>query len=406
MLPIHPQPLSDELLTSWMVRLAFANGFALHTFYSNLLGYRAAIWNRDSDRHPPSALLDCLSSATRRPVEELRGLTLGCYEGFIFEHFFVSGDVPFLLPTGLYHRIRRRAGIQFCPICIRLDPAPYYRRHWRLALSTVCTAHDCFLEQTCPSCGAPVVFHQHGIGRAKIISGSALSICSKCNFRLGDTQPRLTGCADNAAGRMLLTITRAVQLGEWNGFFQRLPLSLSFFTGLRVLLGLICGRHGGRLRTVLSGTIGIEIAPVAHLDFEYQSLEVRYALLHAAAALLVHWPALFHDTCSRAKLTRSRLTDSFSTMPYWLRMEVDQYLDTRPYLPPIEEVASAACYLQGAGMAVSGSSLGALLGLKRDFARRAFVQWKECQPEAPSACPGPRAPCHAPRDPCSFRQEK
>lgn len=34
MLPIHPQPMSDELLTSWMVRLAFANGFALHTFYS------------------------------------------------------------------------------------------------------------------------------------------------------------------------------------------------------------------------------------------------------------------------------------------------------------------------------------------------------------------------------------
>lgn len=218
-------------------------------------------------------------------------------------------------------------------------------------------------------------------------------MCSKCDFNLCDTQPRLTVRADNAAGRLLLTITRAVQLGDWNGFFQRLPLSLSFFTGLRVLIGLICGRHGGRLRAVLSGTIGIEIAPVAHLDFEYQSLEVRYTLLCAAAALLVHWPLLFHDTCGLAKLTRSRLTDSFSTMPYWLRTEVDQYLDTRSYLPPAEEVASAACYLQSAEVAVSGSSLGTLLGLKRDVARRVFVQWKECQPEAPGACPEPRPPC-------------
>ena len=102
---------------------------------------------------------------------------------------------------------------------------------------------------------------------------------------------------------MLLAITLAVQLGDWNGFFRRLPLSLSFFTGLRVLLGLICGRHGGRLRAVLSGMIGIEVTPVAHLAFEYQSLEVRYALLRAAAALLVQWPALFHNTCSLAKLT-------------------------------------------------------------------------------------------------------
>lgn len=405
MLPIHPHPFLDELLTSWMVRLAFANGFALHTFYSNLLGYTAPIWNRDSDRHPPSALLCCLATATGRPVEELRSLTLGCYEGFIFEHFAVSGDVPFLLPTGLYHRIRRRAGIQFCPSCLKLDPAPYYRRHWRLAISTVCTAHDCFLEQTCPSCGSPVVFHQHGIGRSKLIAGSALSICSKCNFRLGDTQPRRTGCADSAAGQLLLTISRSVQLGDWDGFFQRVPLSLSFFTGLRILLGLLCGRHGARLRSVLSGTAGLEIVPVAHLDFEYQSLEVRYALLLAVSTLLVHWPTRFHEACSLAKLTRSRLTDSFSTMPYWLRTEVDEYLDTRPYLPPLEEVVSAASYLQNVGVPVSGPSLGDLLGLKKDVARRAYMEWKAGDAEIPLPVSG-RGLDSGLSAPSSFRQEK
>lgn len=392
MLPIHPQPLHDELLTSWMVRLAFANGFALHTFYSSLLGYRASIWSRDSDRHPPLELLNCLSAATGKPLVTLKNFTLCCYEGLIFEHFQFNGDVNFLLPTGLYHRTRRRAGVQFCPLCLKLDTVPYYRRHWRLALSTICSAHDCLLEQTCPSCGSPIIFHQHGIGRSKSIPDSALSICSKCFFRLGDTPPRHAGCADSAAGQSLLTMTRTVQLGDWDGSLRPEPMSLAFFSGLRVLLGLICGRHGAQIRSVLSGTIGMEIDPVARLDFEYQPLEVRYASLLAAMALLVNWPLRFHEVCWSAKLTRSRLTDAFSSMPYWLRMEVDQYLDTRTYIPPPEEIASAAFYLQVSGMPVSGSTLGPLLGLKRDAARRACVQWKAAQMGSPRAFIHPRTP--------------
>ncbi|WP_156038866.1 TniQ family protein [Chromobacterium haemolyticum] len=39
MLPMHPQPQPREILSSWMVRQAFANGFMLHTFYDKLLGY-------------------------------------------------------------------------------------------------------------------------------------------------------------------------------------------------------------------------------------------------------------------------------------------------------------------------------------------------------------------------------
>ncbi|SBW83720.1 hypothetical protein PVE_R2G0005 [Pseudomonas veronii 1YdBTEX2] len=391
MLPIHPQPLPDELLTSWMVRLAFANGFALHTFYSGLLGYREPIWNRDSDRHPPLALLACLSKATGKSVGELQGLTLSFYEGLVFEKFLINGDVPFLLPAGLYHRTRRRAGMQFCPQCLKLDSMPYYRRHWRLALSAVCTAHDCLLEQNCPSCGSPIIFHQHGIGRSKHISQSALSICSKCNFRLGDTEPRPAGCAERAAGRLLLTMTRMVQLGYWDGSLQSSPLSLSFFAGLRILLGLLCGRHGARLRGVLSNAIGTEIRPVAHLDFEYQSVEVRCALLLAAITLMTDWPSRFHEACSSAKVTRSRLTDTFSVMPYWLRVEVDQYLDTRTYVPTAEEIAAAASVLQRTEIPVSTSSLGALLGLKKDLARSAFVLWTAEQTSAPCAslfCPG------------------
>jgi len=92
-------------------------------------------------------------------------------------------------------------------------------------------------------------------------------------------------------------------------------------------------------------------------------------------------------------------------MPYWLRTEVDEYLDTRPYLPPAEEVASAASYLQNAGVPVSGPSLGTLLGLKRDVARRAYVEWKTGEKEIPLpvSAHGLGGGLSAPS---SFRQEK
>lgn len=383
MLPIHPQPLPDELFTSWMVRLAFANGFALHTFYSSLLSCRESIWNRDSDRHPPVVLLNCLSTATGKSIDELRNLTLSSYEGQVFEKFLISGDVPFLLPVGVYHRTRRRAGIQFCPQCLKLDQVPYYRRHWRLALSAVCPEHNCLLEQSCPSCGSPIIFHQHGMGRLKYISESALSICSKCYFRLGDTEPRPSLWTDSAAGRLQLSMTRMVQFGNWDGSLQPVPLSLSFFGGLRIILGLVCGRHGARLRAVLSKAIGTEICPVANLDFEYQSVDVRCTVLLAAMTLLVEWPLRFHEACSSANVTRSRLADTFLVMPYWLRIAVDQYLDRRIYVPPAEEVAAAASFLQKAEITVCTSSLGALLGLKKDLARRAFLLWQVDHTAAP-----------------------
>ncbi|WP_216891719.1 TniQ family protein [Pseudomonas putida] len=367
MLPIHPNPLPDELFSSWMVRLAFANGFALHTFYSSLLGFKEPIWNRDSDRHPPIALLNCLCTATGKPIDLIKALTLSFYEGQVFESFPVNGDVPFLLPVGLYHRTRRRAGIQFCSQCLKLDPAPYYRRHWRLALSTVCSLHDCMLEQSCPSCGSPIIFHRHGMGRSKRIYQAALSTCSKCCFSLDSAEPRPTKCANSSEGRALLAMTHMVQHGCWDGSLQSEPLSLSFFGGLRIILGLVCGRHGARLRAVLSSELGRDICPLAHLDFEYQPVEVRYALLLAAFSLLADWPLRFREACKSAKVTRSRFADAFSIMPYWLRMAVDQYLDTRIYLPPAEEVAAAARYLQRADAPVSTSSLGALLGCKRSM---------------------------------------
>lgn len=76
LLPLHPQPRPGEILSSWMVRLAFSNGFPLHTFYDKLLEYRAPIWNRDIDRHPANELLSILARNSGQRKSSLKSLTL------------------------------------------------------------------------------------------------------------------------------------------------------------------------------------------------------------------------------------------------------------------------------------------------------------------------------------------
>jgi hypothetical protein len=163
---------------------------------------------------------------------------------------------------------------------------------------------------------------------------------------------------------------------QWSGGPLGLCSSLSFFNGLRILLGAIAGRHGGRVRAALSERIGLCIETEPHLDFEYQSVLVRFNLLTAGLWLVLDWPSRFLKVFQEAGFTRSRFFDSLHLHPYWLQSQVALHMDTRPYLPSTEEVAAAANHLVTQNIGVTTDSLGALMGIKRDVARKALMLWR------------------------------
>lgn len=376
MLPIHPQPNQDELLSSWMVRLAFSNGLPLHTFYSSLLAYKYPIWSRDSDRHPPKALLEILQDHTAQPLSKLGSLTLGHYEGFLFESLPLNGDVSWLLPAGIYHRTRRRAGLQFCPICLRNDFEAYYRRSWRLALCSVCKDHNCLMMEHCPVCSSLVAFHRHGIGRLKPIRENALRFCHFCGFDLGETEPISVCWFDDTSKQGISSLLNMLERSDWDGGPLQLGSSLSFFNGFRNLLGAVSGRNGAKVRAVIGQQIHTRIDCEPRQFFEYQHATFRCKILAAGMWLLDDWPSRFVDIFSHANFTRSRFVDNIHALPFWLETQINQNLDTRPYLPSPDEFASAISYLHDHNMALSTENLSNLLGVKRDVARRGMMQWK------------------------------
>ena len=73
--PIHPQPLEDEILSSWLIRLAHANRFKVHDFYQLYFGRDKQIWTRDIDHLAPDWLIEGLSTHTGVSEDKIKNMT-------------------------------------------------------------------------------------------------------------------------------------------------------------------------------------------------------------------------------------------------------------------------------------------------------------------------------------------
>lgn len=375
MLPIHPQPLPGEILSSWMVRLAFSNGFPLHTFYAGLLGHKEALWNLDIDRHPSEQLLDLLNHYTQQPVRTLRSMTLRSFEGTLFSELVKYGDTQWLLPLGVFHRDRKRAGMQYCPSCVRIDPTPYYRLSWRIALVVICPFHYCAMEDVCPRCDSPIMFHRHGIGREKIPYVEHMRRCHQCGFNFGSVTPNLLDWPDSHSLEFLIALIRHAELSPWRYLLINTPCAIPFFNGLKALVALLSGRYGPRFESVFSGELGCEPLPRIPLAFEYMDAGRRLQLMLRACWLLQDWPARFVECCREARLSRSRITEFPDQLPFWLAAGISQ-LDQRAYYPNQEEIAAAAAYLAGQGEEFTWQSITKLFAVQKDCAKRLCDDWK------------------------------
>lgn len=160
--PVDVKPAPGELLSSWLQRLAHTNGVPPR-YFGAVLGAAGEAWSAQFDRHLPEAVRRLLLDHTSICPEVLDGLCLGPSQ-----------------PSVLRLRLRTRpqeagtstaqsAWLQYCPVCLRDDEVPYFRRSWTLATRVSCFHHGCQLLDRCPSCGqglapfkqARIVSQQH-----------------------------------------------------------------------------------------------------------------------------------------------------------------------------------------------------------------------------------------------------
>jgi hypothetical protein len=175
------RPAADELLSSFLVRVARLNGSSPYRFYSHWLG-RRPLWERDIDR--------TLTSETARHLAELFGWEVKKVQSLSLQEFeaplcsdgapFRQGIGPWINAAGIYHRVRGRHGLQYCPDCL-LEPQAAFVRQWRRSFVAACPTHRQILADACPLCDEPVILHRsHGSPRR----------CHKCQTFLGGRRSR------------------------------------------------------------------------------------------------------------------------------------------------------------------------------------------------------------------------
>jgi hypothetical protein len=154
LLPFRPKPKENELLSSWLVRLARGYGMGIDDFLSST-GIGAHIRSFDCDRIRSGDLPNLLQSCTgtsRKSIEQTLLSTHICLPLSTAVRS-ASATWSWLIPLGYSHRSSPPAGFQICPHCLAAGE-PYFRWQWRVTLYCRCAKHDCLLVNQCPQCDA------------------------------------------------------------------------------------------------------------------------------------------------------------------------------------------------------------------------------------------------------------
>lgn len=300
----------DETLSSWLLRLARNHSATGHELCS-LLWPRHQFWTRDIDRTASDVLLEEIAQTTGVPKETLARATL---RDLISATGFPDNPKGYqrgVLPVGIYHRIRRRFGQQYCPNCLSLKPA-YLRKLWRFEFVVACPVHGTLLRDACQACGAPFIPHRnHALTKIR---------CHQCGIALttGDQevpsemaiqlqQVALSALVGFSENQMSTAHTWHRDESGWSFVETIDPKAL--LDGLHRLCRLAARqsrdlRHKSRGSQVIWGLL--------------RSPD-RAAVMSEVGVWLSNWPVGFIAWAYKADLTQHYLEMQFGPWPDWVK---------------------------------------------------------------------------------------
>jgi hypothetical protein len=330
--PLHPAPLDDEPLSSWITRLAAAYEMEPMAFCHDALA-----WPHQSlqglDECPPVELITTLADHTGWSVSRVEAMTLRHYEGTVFEtlDLAVPQAMSALLPR--FHPDRRRgdgrahdlrqwrqltpwllprestAAMPFCPLCIAEGSVVYPRTAWSLALTAVCRRHKVALRDRCPACAEPILRFWVRLAPerwAHCWCGAALALAPTV------PAPASVLWQANRAHEALTTGEVALEAS--------VPMpARAYFAILRAFVESV------RLRWTHQPwaescwrRLGIDpviMRPQLAVPFEGQPLSWRLHILELVGHLLQSWPHAFLASCQRVSLTGQTLLRRVHGLP-------------------------------------------------------------------------------------------
>lgn len=170
--PLPVEPREDELLSSFLVRSAQRHGLSPYRFCTfHFPG--VPVWNRDIDCSASDALIATVAVKAGLSPVRVAQMTLRSAQARLSKGV-VRGPAAWINRVGIYHRLRRGWGLQYCPDC--LAERPVLCRAWRMSFMVVCSRHRRLLQDACPHCDAPLAIHRQML---------SVQLCHRCSRMLG-----------------------------------------------------------------------------------------------------------------------------------------------------------------------------------------------------------------------------
>jgi len=150
-LPLHPQPQPLESFTSYITRLAEANGLRSMSELAGLIGisYNRLASLCTSPDYPATISYAALSQITGCPEERLQQTTFlpliqrfGCSTGLRTLQQFLAGSLA--------------SGLRYCPCCLAEYSPAYYSLLWRFLALPGCALHGLQFLNQCGHCQSPL----------------------------------------------------------------------------------------------------------------------------------------------------------------------------------------------------------------------------------------------------------
>ena len=296
--PAHPKPLPDELLSSWIVRIAEANGVKLQTMTHLLFGLYNLPWNHDIDRLAPKWFLKGICAHTGSSYWDAYRMTL-----------------RWILPVRINSTKRDGFGMQYCPACLAADKEPYFRRKWRVAFHTFCTEHRIMLHDCCPACNAAVSFYRRDFGRA-IDEAGVICLCYQCQFDLRLAPQAMVGIYDDDVYQLYAEMLQALDVAVCDaGQFD-----LKFHAVLHQLCKvMLSAQNHDRLREYVANMLGVATAPAVYgrMSLEHRRVFDRYQTVFFALWLLAVPEERIKDAWQAKAVRFNLLLKDFRDAPKW-----------------------------------------------------------------------------------------
>ncbi len=323
--PIHFKPLPDELLSSWLVRLAHSHGLKVQTFCNLLFGNTRQLWNRDIDRLAPDWLLQALSDCTGTPIEQVLQSTLRSYEGWLYKKMRTSGTLQWITALKLHHRKFEGCGIQYCPQCLKGDTGPYFRKSWRVAFNTICRTHNCMLHDRCPHCSHGVAFHRNDMRHAEYVTTVSLNECHHCGFDLRKSPSIKPSYASGGIGIFLDNLSQKLSGGTLGQVEIDRLLVMHHFAKL-----MFTRNSTVKLYSHLCDAMGVDEITLSAKDaIEGVGIEIRHHVLQVISYLMLDLETKLRGAITRKAVRYNHLKKDFDGVPEWYEELIEGFSDWR-----------------------------------------------------------------------------